>query len=350
MRWKLALMMVFLVPLAFASWQSLAGLAIMTSIGILAIIFMVGMGFQIRELQMMAKEELYQVIAAAFLIIILIGSNSVLDIISQNLSFTGGEDTLQGNALVSIEETIGILGTYFENLLDRGNWVASQSSKTFRCSIMMVGYTVTGCGGYSMLNPPISMAGSIVGFALGELSAVGKLIEITGEYAMVLLLPAGIILRTLKVTRGAGGLLIAFAISAHIMLPLGIILVDMMAENFISYGDDPEQTLGWVGEDINDNYTDDGELAASLSSIDEEYVCEPEISGTLPAGGELNNMQRAKRVYNQLRGDMKKYVFVVLIKGTLGPVIALLMFISSLRALTSLAGAEVDVTALTKVI
>jgi hypothetical protein len=349
MKWKLALMMIALMPLVFAAWQSLAGMAIMISIGILAILFMVGMGFQVRELQMMAKEELYQVIAAAFLVILLIGSDGILNLISQNAAFTGGQDSLQDNAIASIENTIGILGSYFEGLITIDNWISEQSSKTFRCSIMMVGYTVSGCGGYSMINPPVSMAGSIIGFALGELAAVGNLIELTSNYAMVLLLPAGIILRTLKVTRGAGGLLIAFAISAHIMLPLGIIFVDMMAENFISYDDD----LSWVDSsvlNITDYTNSDGEIAESLSSVNDDYDCEPENTGSLGEGPELNNEQRAKRAYDQLRGDMKKYVFVVLVKATLGPIIAILMFIGSLRALTSLAGAEVDVTGLAKVI
>ena len=43
-------------------------------------------------------------------------------------------------------------------------------------------------------------------------------------------------------------------------------------------------------------------------------------------------------------------VFLVLVKGTLGPIVAVLMMVSGIRYLTSLAGAEVDVSALMRVV
>ncbi|MFH1393441.1 MAG: hypothetical protein ABII71_02540 [Candidatus Micrarchaeota archaeon] len=325
-----------LLPLCFAAWQSLAGIAMITSLMILIVVFMIGYGFGANELQMMAKEEGYQIIALLALVLLLVSSDSFLNWMSNIAEFTGEYDTMQEAAVESLRETRGQLTGYFGDVAWMDNRMAEEAAKGARCSIMGVGYFVSGCGGFSMLNPPLSTAGSIIGFAIGELAALEKLLLIATEYGMSLLLPAGIVLRTLKVTRGAGGLLIALGISMYLIIPLGILFVDMMAENFISY----DGEIDWVAADIDDPYHPDESIGIS------DFECEPAQSGTL---GNPNE-EEAERVYNNMRAGMKEYLYWVLIKATLGPIIALLMFMSSLRFMTSLAGAEVDMSALARLV
>jgi hypothetical protein len=82
--------------------------------------------------------------------------------------------------------------------------------------------------------------------------------------------------------------------------------------------------------------------SAQLSNIDDE-PCDGGDTGD-------DNADAAISVYESLRDDMKTIVFLVLVKGTLGPIVAVLMMVSGIRYLSALAGAEVDVSALMRVV
>jgi len=312
-----------LVPAAFAAggWEGTAAMAIAISGGFLGIAYMVGMGFGINELQIMSKDEFYQLIATGLLVALLVGSNNVIDGLSAGLG-SGGQN-LQDTGIAIIDDTLtnpgyGLMGIY-NSVTQMDNQVAKESSKTMSCSIVSIGYTVSACGGYSMLSTPLSMSGSIVGFAVGELFSMKRLINISKNYAMSLLLPIGIVLRTFKFTRGAGGFLIATAISMHILIPAGILFNQMLVDTFIA-----EAGAGY-----------NGGLSTTVSE------CDPD-AGIGVYGGDTG----AQDTLEIFRTDLQQVVFSVLVRGTLGPVLALLIMTAGIRALTSLGGAEVDVSAL----
>jgi hypothetical protein len=191
-----------------------------------------------------------------------------------------------------------------------------------------MGYSVSGCGSYSMLATPISMSGGIIGFALGELSAIAKLIYISQSYALQLLLPLGIVLRTVKITRGAGGLLIALGIAMHIMLPIGIIFVEMLGETFLA---SPDIT----------GYNPNNTPSISIGT------CEPS-NAVSQFSGRTSNEENVINGYHQMKSAIRGWLFAALIKATLGPVVALLLMVTSIRTLTSVAGSEVDVSAISR--
>ncbi|MBU0528100.1 hypothetical protein KKE92_06465 [Candidatus Micrarchaeota archaeon] len=326
---KKLLIFLLLVPMAFAAWQSVAGVAIMISLGIVAAIYMVGKGFGINELQMMGKEEMFQLIATGILVVVLVSSDGLLNAISTSDAFSEGQPTMQTNAMAMLDNTIGEMGGILSTIQnnDRKNQV--EGSKSSQCSIMGTGYSVSGCGGYSMLASPMSMAGGIVGFSIGELSAVHRLIQISNEYAFSLLLPLGIVLRTIKLTRGAGGLLIALGISLHIMLPAGIIFSEMLASSFAA---SPESAA----------YT------GAAEDIDwDDYECN--AGDTMPVTADkTENEENVIDVFNIMKSNIRKYMFQAMIRGTLGPVLALLLMAGSIKAISSAAGSEVDVSALSR--
>lgn len=357
---KRLLLFLFLVPLAFA-WQTVAALAMMTSFTLLGIIYMVGYGFGVNELKIMAKDELFQMIAVVILMVALIGTDSLLNAISTNDFFIEGDATTMQESAGNIindtrEEMVAIFNTL--NSIDRS--ASIEASKAAQCSIMGMGYSVSGCGGYSMLATPISMAGGIVGFTIGELSAMSRFLLISENYALALLLPLGIVLRTIRLTRGAGGLLIALGIAMHIMLPAGIIFTEKLYDTFVSNDDYLED---YVPECIPkpdllvdvDGYSmtcasgwtcrlPDGMDAADAmcpSSFGVHFDCNPGDTGRGNANDAING-------YNIMRSSLREYLVVALLKATLGPVISLLMMASSIRALTALAGAEVDVSAISR--
>jgi hypothetical protein len=156
------------------------------------------------------------------------------------------------------------------------------------------------------------------------MNAVYKLIEIALNYALTLIMPLGIILRTFKFTRGAGGFLIAAGIAMHILLPLGILSVDLLGDTFKASTYGPQYASGHL----------------DAGSFD---TCTPGNTGD-------GNSDSAIGIYHTLRGAIRSYMFLLLVKATLGPVVSVLMMTAGLRYLSSLAGAEVDVSALARVV
>jgi hypothetical protein len=322
---KKLLLILLVVPLAFAAWEPIAAMSIVLSASILALLYMIGFGFGINELQLTAKEEFFQLIALMVMMVTLVGANGFLDSISTNAAFAQGSTTLTGAATTIIDDNTNKLTTTFNNIavLDLG--VSKEGSKAGQCNIMGIGYSLSGCGGYSMLATPLSMAGGITGFAIGELSAMKRLLAVSSTYALNFILPLGIVLRTFKITRGAGGFLIALAVSMHILLPMGVVFNEMLGETFL----DDASSAGYSG----------GGGTASVES------CNPTDKG---ATGDNDNDNPAVSTYNEMRADLQKYLYEILIRATFGPVLGLLVMMAGLRALSAIAGADVDVSAISR--
>lgn len=347
---KRILVFLLMLPLAFAAWQELALAAITTSAILLASIYMVAIGFGVNELKIMAKEEFFQLIAAVILVVLLVGTDSVLNEISKSEIFLEpGTTTLQGTANAILSRWSVDMNAIFMNIRNNDLAASREGSKGSQCSIVGMGFSVSACGGYSMLATPFSMAGGIAGFAIGELSAIKKLIDISDKFALSLLLPFGIILRTLKFTRGAGGLIIALGISLHILLPGGIVFADMLGQTFI----ESDKTTEYRYENFHDIVfsCNPGDTKPALIEFDNinipsdvNTISKSRITGAPLTDNERNSIEG----YAALRGNLRKYLFVILIQATMGPVIALLLVASGIKAISSLAGSEVDVSAISR--
>lgn len=332
---KKLLIFLLLIPLAFAApWQQIAFISMMVSATLLGILFMVGFGFGVEELKIMAKEEFFQLLVVGILIVVLTGGDSILNSISSLDAVTPDSTSMQDASLTildtnreKVEDLLGYIKGYDKD-------VSREASRSAQCSMSGMGYTVSGCGGYSVLAAPLSMAGGITGFALGELSAMERLVKLSDRYALSLLLPFGILLRTFKITRGGGGFLIALGISLHIMLPVGIIFNEMLVETFHSGGS-----------------PDSPSYDASLASLASEYsesTDAADVTECQPGDTGDDNEKSAVQAFKDMRGTIRDHLSAILFRATLGPVIALLLMVASIRTLTSLGGAEVDVSAISR--
>ncbi len=327
---KIALAMLLLFSLSFAAWQSYAIGAIMIATAVLGVIFAVGIGFDLREMQILAKDEFFQLIVLALLMLLLFGTDNILNGISQNSAFTLGQPTLQDAAVASLNGTIAELSDFLaDDIAGADRQIMKESSKVSSCYIVGGGYSVTACGGFSMLSTPLSMSGSLIGYAMAEAAAVKKLILVSQQISFILILPLGIILRTFRFTRGAGGLLISFAICLYLLVPAGIVFVELLEEEF-EYQLTAPDALPHMAE--SDVYL---EIPAGI-----------DISSCNPGNPWGDVGGDAVHTYNSMRGELKKYIYVMLIKATLGPVLSIMLFIGGLRALTALFGAPIDVSVL----
>ncbi len=312
--------------LAFAQWESVAAISVITSAAMLGLLYMIGFGFGIHELILSSKEEAYQLVVVIAmiggLIIVQTGGDAIFG------AMAGYSTTIQDTAKSDADAMITNLASEFGVLATLENDVAYQGSRSLSCTLFTVGHTISGCGGYSMVSPAISGVEATVGLGIAELSSLSRLMMIGKEYSFLLLLPVGIILRTFKITRGAGGLIIALAIALYFVLPLMIITMFGIADQF-------------------KNSSAGASYKAGLPSMNViECVPQDTDDGT----GEGTNPGRAMNILDQMIAATPQYIFAPLIYGIITPAIALLGTIASLRALASISGADIDVSALSKVI
>ena len=94
---KIAVILLLLCSLCFAAgpWQAYAGFAILISAMLLATVYMIGMGFDVREIKILAKEEFIQLLVLVVLMLALMGTDGLLNVISTTSAFAGDEDTMQ---------------------------------------------------------------------------------------------------------------------------------------------------------------------------------------------------------------------------------------------------------------
>ena len=337
---KLLITFLLLLSTTFAGWETTAGIAVMTSLMLLIVLYMAGFATQNETLKLMCKDEFYQLIAVALMVAVFFGTNNLIDLISKNATL-GGADTLQIAALKSLNNTLSDIKSDFDAINSADKSVGEEASAGTSCSVLGIGYFISACGGFSMLQAPFSLVGSVFGFAIGELTEVIRLIELSQAYALALLLPFGIILRTFKITRGAGGLLIGLAIAMHLLLPMGIMFTEYFGDAFIKY----TGGISGVKSDINAPYKSTSKDLTIESCSPGET--DSDWGGT---GDDSTNEVAAMKTYDNFRAKIKSYMYNILVRATLGPVIAVLMLVSGIRAISALGGAEIDVSALSKVV
>ena len=335
-----------------AGWQLLAGAAIITSLCAIVVIYMFGEGFGIQEVKFLAKEEIYQLIITTIMVIGFIGFMQGADEISKGFS-DGKATNLQMLADQKINASFQSLVSTTENIRDRAREIALESSKNSYCNIMGSGMTMNGCGAYRVLLPPISLASMTLTMGLGEIHALRMLMLMGTKYAFTLLLPFGIFLRTFKFTRGAGGLFIAMAVALYFILPFTVIFFQYMFEEFEKLPASAHfKTSPSFEEPDCDPFNalpmhdgEGAEMAADPSKISEYDSSSGE--GTGIEGNEANAMH----ILQDFSGNaMEYYIYQVLIKATLGVIIAVLVTVLSIQRISAIAGTEMDMSVLSRLV
>lgn len=332
-RLKLLMALLLVMPLAFAAseWVVTATGALLMSVGIIATIYMVGRGFNINELKLLANEEIYQTIMTAVMIGAFFAASAFFNEISDFL--VSGSDTLQGNAA-------SVVGTYLlqdqavlGNLKAFAVTLGSESSKTSFCSLQGVGYNIAACSSFRALTSPLTLGLQAISVSISELSSLLTLLKFGKEYAFTLLLPLGILLRTLRFTRGAGGLLIGLAAALYFFAPLAVVTTKVILDDYAP--SDFSKSPGSLGTGFKCEPAGD----ASTISID-----------TLTGPTFLENYDVAAGVFDDLRENVRSYTYAFLVQGTLTTIVALLALFAGMRAVGRLAGADADISALMRIV
>lgn len=307
---KILLLLLVLCSAVFATnWIEVAGLALVPMGIITAILALIGYGFGSQELKILAQEEIYQLILTIILLGITIAAAESVDI-------TAG-DSIQNIAKGSIDDLLTRHKNLSENLHNFSIEIGRESSQSYYCTLLNSGYNIAPCGSYRQLMAPLGLAFQMIGLSAAELESLRTLVVFANTYAFSLIFPVGLILRAFRITRGAGGLLIAFGISIYIILPITVIVMKEIA--------------------------DEGRSAdyATLEKFLIETCDERNTSE--------HNYKNAVNMFRDIKGKLPAYLYAFFVDATLTTAISIFAFISGMRWLSRLAGADVDVSSLMKI-
>jgi len=302
-------------------WLGMAAMALTTSALILALIVAIGTAFSINELQLIAKEEMFQLIATAVMVVLLFSAESFFNNTFSVLFGEGGE-TLQLSANNKLYTILWNHINIYEKLKGYSLHLSSESTESFFCSLSGIGFNVAPCNGFGALMTPLSMVMQALALSIAELSSLMRLVAFGDRYAFQLLLPFGLLLRTFKATRGAGGLVIGFAAAMYLFLPLSVLMMDGL--------------------------TSPGAIPPDAINI-EMKDCEVYDFADFGTSMNYHNADAAWAVFKSMYSSVDALLYLFLIQGTMTTVLTLLAFYTSMNYIAKMAGADVDLMSLMRV-
>ena len=318
MKLRMLLFLALLAGAAFASppWLGTAISALMFSLTALGIIYAIAIAFSLQDMKFLATDEFYQLIITGVMITLLFSLET-----TTNEIFAPIAPNLQDAGLQVINDSLNSQVDAFNEVKNYMIEIVPQSTKSQYCGLSGAGFYVSPCGSFSALSPPLTMALQALGISIAELSSLKTLTAFGGNYAFSLLFPIGIILRTLRFTRGAGALFIGLAVSLYLFVPITAIFMDE-----VTTAQNPSTELPSVGDEECDVHDFSNEIGFSYGNAD-----------------------KAKVQINGLINSIGGFMYMFLIRGTMFTVITLVAFYATFKWVSKLAGADVDLMALMKI-
>lgn len=210
------------------TWGPIALLAVMVSFLIVAVAYMIGIGFNLRELNMWAKSEFYQAMASAALVVFLLSITYVM--LDEGLAhIIGVHINPFRQAYDYLHELIITLEFWFNY---NYAWVApleaAASLAIYQNAVGFVVYPLV------FLKPliiePLHFINNYIIQVLLVCYMQLALLGFIQRSMFNVFLPLGVILRSFPPTRGAGAFMIAFAIGFFIVFPTVFSFILQMTE------------------------------------------------------------------------------------------------------------------------
>ncbi|MBI5222947.1 hypothetical protein HY990_00845 [Candidatus Micrarchaeota archaeon] len=351
-KFSMLLGILFLVCCSFAApldWLPFAAGALTLSAIIVAVLYMLGIGLNLNDLKFLASEELYQLIATAIIIGVLFTADTTINSVFASFGIT---PTLQNASIATVNGYISNQASSFNTLKTFAHTLGLESSKNMYCSFSAMGFSVAPCGGFASITPAVTFGIQMIAISVTESNSLLTLLKFGSTYGLSLILPLGILMRTFKFTRGAGGLIIGFGVGIYLFLPLAVIFMDGItsplapttAVSLPEFSCDIHSFSDGVYTiaDINDHSlfgTEAFSGSVSLSSFSGSNSFDFGYKNAAIAGGLLM----------ALKGVLPSLIYFFLIQSTLTLIIALSAFFMSMRSISRLAGAEVEISSLMRI-
>lgn len=311
------------------AWQAGAAAVLLLALALVIAVYISSHAFASPEVEATAKAELYETISA----IIFVGLISLFITMADNFSaaFLGMDETM-------INASYHITSSYkadSEEIILEIQKIVSHIGKVSTqyafCQITSIGMSMSNCGSFRTVLNILSSSAQVLATAQIQFSGLHLLISFGRDYGITYIFMLGALLRCFKISRGAGALLLAFAVSLYFLVPLLIVLTNQI---ITSWG------LSYFQVDSNTDLVNNVKI---LSEKIEEVECNP-----------FEKPDKAEEKFSKIFNDIIKsqyldlMVYIFIFKATLTTVIVLSTITVGTRALASAFGAEIDVSALAR--
>jgi hypothetical protein len=332
----------FAVSTVFASsdtsrWQLGIVIALMIGGMIIGITYIVGMIMQTPMLSESAKIEAVQWGITAFIaitfIVFIVPFDEVIYRVAENVGFVAplSGDTLEYSLATqqAAGEVINRNGGEIKNLTDsvekRLQQLSEQSSFTGICNFWGVGFSVSFCSGLNGIQNGLMPVYHALNMVVGELYIFKMLIIEGGKIGLHTFLPIGLLLRCFSFTRKAGGIVITLGISLGIVLPLSVLFLDYIINDFYDtvLGTAPSQDLPYF---YNSGFKACDERVTKW----EQDIKEPMLN------------------YSE-RDLMEKMAYAIVLRGVVLVVGALFIMLTFITSTAAMFGMPVDVQGLMRI-
>lgn len=324
-------------------WIPFAGTSLFLATIILSLLYLVAIGFNLNDLKFVASEEFYQLIITVIIIVLLVGAETGLNSFATSI---GLSSSLQNSAIDVVNGNLLQYSNALGSLKTLSVEVGKQSSTSAYCSFAQIGFGVSPCGAFTPVGSTLSMGFQAISISVAELGSLLTFLKFGNNYAFSLLLPLGIILRTFKFSRGAGGLFLGLGVSLYLFLPLSIIFMDIITS--IEPYSSARLSIPGPSEYQCDIASFDSllyEVDLSSMAISRLSVSPSDLSSLAYSDGfDYTNFETASNLYMALYNSLNQLMYLFLIKSTLIVIVGTLVFFLSFRWVSKTAGAEVDIS------
>ena len=205
--------------------------AFLLALAILILAYMASFAFQIAHIRPIIIDEVWQLIAtvavALLLVSIQLATDNYLTPILTASNVSGAITTGSQPMMATAQMELGASATSMTNLLnafsDSSSKLGAEASRGIFCNFLGVGYTLVNCSPLNAFRGSLTLSATVISAALADVYAQQFLLSLASSYAFVFLIPLGLFLRCFKLSRGAGGALIAIGFGFYAVFPTMVV-------------------------------------------------------------------------------------------------------------------------------
>ncbi|MDO8339345.1 MAG: hypothetical protein Q7T16_01680 [Candidatus Burarchaeum sp.] len=331
-------------------WVVLSALLLLTLIFLISIFYMLATALEMPYLQMQIKDEYAQAIVSLIFLVALASMLwSINNVLLPGLAGTFGltlTDVPGGSHMEAAFDPIsGVMDPmafakeYTQDITDALSHftadlegialeVGAASSVSTYCQILggVLGFSIVPC---SYLNSTMGTLGLLLNALYAASIAMwaqAMLLKLAGTF-MILLLPLGVLLRSLRFTRSAGGALIAIAVGFYLIYPFMVIADYSFIKSDVFMPDSATAKYG---------YTHVYDTAIKELSVNHDL-------GACTGDGDYISMLTNREAF------IEPMAYWIIIVSILLPVMNLLVTLTFIRWFASAIGSEIEVGQLARV-
>jgi len=198
----------------WSDWYSITFAVISVVFALVALAYMIGMGFHLPKLQAWAKDELYQAIASALLAILIL---SFATTINATMVTVYGQDPF-GIASSYINSIVTSLLVFFATIVSMDAVFGIFQNLALKAMPTQTGFNISPFTGLAPITAMLTMGMEALLGGIGLMIGQNAFLSFIRNQLQILL-PIGLALRAFPFSRSAGGAMIAVFLGFYIFYP-----------------------------------------------------------------------------------------------------------------------------------